>query len=165
MLAGKDETAMAQRPPSGRWSVNENLRHLLFAEQLHLGGLLAGERTWSPLGFTPAAMQVQRKLPEVAADTIPSVADILAAWDEVHAAVAGELAGNESELVHAALTRNLKHLRSHINVIGRLLSPKRANEPATRVRSADAATAGDLARLRLRGWTKDDPSRRPGSRK
>ena len=117
---------MAQRPPNGKWSVLENVRHLLFAEQAHLGQFVPGGRDWSPLGFTPQAMQATRKLPTVDPATMPRVDEVLSAWLAIHAAIAPGLAGMERADVHKELTRNLGHLRRHVAIIERLLRPRRS---------------------------------------
>ncbi len=39
LLEGLPDQVITQRPPSGKWSVLENVRHLLFAEQAHIGRL------------------------------------------------------------------------------------------------------------------------------
>jgi hypothetical protein len=46
MLRSKDSLLLARRPPNGDWSIVENVRHLLFAEQLHLGALLPERVKW-----------------------------------------------------------------------------------------------------------------------
>lgn len=47
-LDGMPEAAIARRPPSG-WSVIESVRHLLFAEQAHMGRLFREHPEWSAL--------------------------------------------------------------------------------------------------------------------
>ena len=44
---------LAERRPSGEWSVVENVRHLLFAERLYLGRFLPDGFTWSGLPTLP----------------------------------------------------------------------------------------------------------------
>lgn len=52
LLRAADPATLAAWPPNGDWSILENVRHLLFAEQLHLGGFLPGKVEFSPLGMT-----------------------------------------------------------------------------------------------------------------
>ena len=40
LLRARKPAALAQRPDSGEWSVVENVRHLLYAEQRHIESLL-----------------------------------------------------------------------------------------------------------------------------
>jgi hypothetical protein len=100
--------------------VLENVRHLLFAEQLHLGRFIPGGLPWSPLGFTPETMRQRRKL--ILTDDEPQcdVDDVLAAWATVHAATR-DFVQPETEQVRKQLDRNLRHLRAHIRVIEGLL--------------------------------------------
>ncbi|MEX2226452.1 MAG: DinB family protein [Dehalococcoidia bacterium] len=51
LLRSKNPGALARRPANGDWSIIENVRHLLFAEQAHLGRFLAGGFEWSPAGM------------------------------------------------------------------------------------------------------------------
>jgi len=101
--------------------VVETVRHLLFAEQLHLGRFVAGGQAWSPLGFTPESMRAVRKLPPVETEPVPSLNAVLSAWASVHATTMMALAEEDGEEVVQALTRNLRHLRSHIGEIERMV--------------------------------------------
>jgi DinB superfamily len=119
ILSGKDESMMAARPANGNWSVIENLRHLLFAEQGHIGSVLPGGVTqWSPLGLAPRGLQ--KRFPMMDPAATPKVADVLEAWQAAHAS-AGALAKVDTPEVRKALWVNLRHLRNHIKVIERLL--------------------------------------------
>lgn len=57
-LLADDDPRYVERPPSGKWSVVENLCHLLFAEQLHLGRHLPDPPPWHPFGVPPTGMQL-----------------------------------------------------------------------------------------------------------
>ena len=114
------ETALEQRPPSGAWSVLENVRHLLFAEQAHIGRLLRERPVWSPLGFTPETMRAARKLPPPS--TLgPTLAEVWAAWDVIHRANVARISETRPADAANALTRHLSHLRAHIATIERLV--------------------------------------------
>ncbi len=115
---------LARRLEGGGWSVLEVLRHLLFAEQLHLGRQDAERGGWSPLGYTPATMREARKAGE-RSENEPAVGDVLAEWQAVHERVEQALGQRDDTTVEAALRRNLKHLRAHMRSIERSL--KRAN--------------------------------------
>jgi DNA-binding GntR family transcriptional regulator len=116
LLAGQDEALLAERPPSGKWSVLENVRHLLFAEQAHLGRF---GQEWSSLGFTPQTMLHAKKLHTDG--TAPTVAAVMAAWEAVHATTRAALAEQDTDEVRHRVVRHLKHQRRHITVIERLL--------------------------------------------
>jgi hypothetical protein len=120
-LSGWDASVLAIRPPNGHWSVLEHVRHLLFAEQLHLGPFGAKPVVWSPFGFTPETMRRQRKLPPLEEDPSAfSVPEVLAAWQAVHAELRGSLQEDTPQL-RDRLARHLRHLRAHIDVIKKLL--------------------------------------------
>lgn len=120
MLAGKDSAALAQRPASGKWSALENVRHLLFAEQAHLGRFIPGGVDWSPLGLAPRNSAGEKRLQALGGVEAPDVADVLAAWEAAHAA-AKPFLDEDSERVRKAMDGNLRHLRAHLKVIERLL--------------------------------------------
>lgn len=120
MLAGRDQGLLAERPPSGKWSVLENVRHLLFAEQSHLGRFQPGGRTWSPLGLPPHNMQGNRRLQGVGEAVPESVTEVLNAWAEAHAAIRPGIEQDPASAARA-MQGNLRHLRAHIKVIERLL--------------------------------------------
>jgi hypothetical protein len=119
-LQGRDAALLAERPKNGRWSVLENVRHLLFAEQAHLGGFAPVREAWSPLGFTPETMQIQRKLPPVGDEAEPDVPDVLSAWETIHSTIRPHL-GRDTDRAQRALRKNLRHLQNHVQVIERLL--------------------------------------------
>jgi hypothetical protein len=50
-LEGFERAALVARPPNGDWSAIENIRHLLYAEQHHLGRFVAGGLGLSNLGL------------------------------------------------------------------------------------------------------------------
>lgn len=127
LLSGKDEPLLAERPSSGSWSVIENVRHLLFAEQLHLGRFIAGGQHWSSLGLTPHNMRGP-KFRLVGSRAPSSMGEALEAWEAVHASTR-ELAYEDTDEVRKALKRNLRHLHAHSRVIERLL---RAGSPGNK---------------------------------
>ncbi|MBI5949698.1 MAG: DinB family protein [Chloroflexi bacterium] len=116
LLSARDPSTLAERPPSGKWSVVENVRHLIFAEQSHLGRLVPGGRTWSPLGLPPHNMS----LPAIDTAASPGITEVLEAWQAVHAATR-TIPEPGLEPVRKNLDKNLRHLRAHTRVIERLL--------------------------------------------
>jgi hypothetical protein len=124
LVAGKDPAWLAERPPSGRWSVIENLRHLLFAEQAHLGRFLPGGQQLSAIGLPPGGMQGNRRVADAGTAVPSGVAEVFEAWQAAHAATR-TLVEHDTPEVRTALQRNLRHLRSHTRVIERLLRANR----------------------------------------
>lgn len=111
---------VATRPANGNWSVLENIRHLLFAEEAHLGRFVPGGPSFSPLGLPPPGMQGRARVrPAGTAETL-LLADVLDAWEASHAS-AREFLRGDSPRLRQALARNLRHLRLHIRVVQRLL--------------------------------------------
>jgi uncharacterized damage-inducible protein DinB len=124
LLSGKDPSLLAERPPNGQWSVIETVRHLLFAEQAHFGRFAPGGPQWSPLGLAPTGMQRREPFRTMGNAAVSSVEEVLQDWASVHAS-AHQLAQADKEEVREAFQRNLRHLRSHIKGIERLLRSHR----------------------------------------
>ena len=121
LLSGRDEAVLALRPPTGKWSVLENVRHLLFAEQAHLGQFVPGGYNWHPLGYTPETMLEAKKLSPADDAPVPNVAEVLQAWQTVHANTRAALADQDTDEVRYRLGRHIKHQRSHVDAIARLI--------------------------------------------
>jgi len=122
MLRSLDPRVLARRPTNGDWSIVENVRHLVFAEQLHLGGFLSDKVEWSRVGLT------ERTRPEFASvGTRPTndVEKVFAEWDAIHIPIrkAMKSAGGE---IQRALWRNHGHLRIHTGVIEKMLRKRGA---------------------------------------
>ncbi len=117
LVRAADAKALAKRPPSGAWSALENVRHLLFAEQLHFGRLLKGKTDFSPLGMT--GMRAKQFAPVGTAN--PRLEEVLAAWDEIRAANRKALRGRDDDTVRRTIYGNTHHLRIHTEVIERVL--------------------------------------------
>lgn len=120
LVTGRDNAALAARPPNGAWSVVENMRHLLFAEQAHLGHMLPTPPTFSPLGLPPPGMMGNKRVGLAGTNPSENVAEVMAAWDAAHAEIKAQLPANDPKF-DARLEKHLKHLRLHIGIVGRLL--------------------------------------------
>lgn len=118
-LVGEGDPRYAERPPSGKWSVVENLCHLLLAEQLHLGRYLSNPPPWSRFGLPPTGMQAQARFNGLGAAPA-SAADLFDAWAVVHEATKA-LADNDTAQVRVSLVRHVRHLRAHTRAIERQL--------------------------------------------
>jgi uncharacterized damage-inducible protein DinB len=110
---------LAQRPTPEAWSVVENVRHLLFAEQKHLGRLYLEGFAYSPIGLRTDGL---RRASGAGSQPTDDIEEVLAAWDAVHEEVRQALRGVADP--SAALDRNLRHLRSHVRTIERLLDER-----------------------------------------
>jgi len=122
LLRSKDAGAFAKRPASDEWSIVENVRHLLFAEQLHLGKFLPDGFEWSRLGLT---QRTGRTFADVGKDPTEDLEKVFQAWDAVHQPIREAVKGGDRD-AQKALDRHLKHLVHHINIIDKLLSESSA---------------------------------------
>lgn len=134
LLRAQDARGLAQQPLSGDWSIIENVRHLLFAEQAHLRRFVPNGAGWSPVGLSSFTR------PEIrAVGTKPTkdLETVLAAWDGAHRPIRAALKRHpDAAATRLALERHLKHLNNHITGIGRMLRrferEKRAARPPKR---------------------------------
>jgi hypothetical protein len=117
MLLSKNPTLLSRRPPSGDWSIIENVRHLLWAEQRHLGRFLPGPVQWSRVGMTGFR---GREFADVGTKPTANLEEVFTEWDEIHKSVRRAVKSATGD-VAAALTGNHKHLLYHINIIEKLL--------------------------------------------
>jgi uncharacterized damage-inducible protein DinB len=108
--------ALARRPTPEAWSVVENVRHLLFAEQKHLGRLYVEGFAYSPIGLRTDGRQ---RASGAGSQPTSDIEEVLAVWDAIHEEV--REAVERTDDVERALDRNLRHLRSHVRTIEKLL--------------------------------------------
>jgi hypothetical protein len=127
ILDGKDPAVLSARPANGDRSILENLRHMLFAEEAHLGALLPGGPRFSELGLPPPGIQRQERF-AMTRDVDTSAGEVFARWETAHV-YTRDAAEIDTESVRKAIARHLKHQRSHAQVIERLL---RAAERSSR---------------------------------
>lgn len=114
-LLADDDPAYRNRPPTGKWSVQENLQHLVFAEQAHFRRYLAeppAMSTWAPRNATKGTQFLAASINEVFAE-----------WARTHEATK-TLAGHDDPRLVDRLDRHVKHLRAHVKVIERLLKQR-----------------------------------------
>jgi hypothetical protein len=118
LVRGKDAKVLNERSSNGSWSIAENVRHLLFAEQLHLGGFLPEKVDWSPVGITG---MTAKKFANVGKWPTKDIDEVFAAWDAVHGPIRRAMKSAIGPDVERALWRNHRHLRIHADVIEQLL--------------------------------------------
>ena len=117
LLRSKDLEALAKRPASDEWSIIENGRHLLWAEQPHLGKFLPDGFEWSRVGLSG---RTGRAYAEVGKEPTDDLEEVLQAWNAVHSSIREAVKGGGEE-VQKGLGRNLKHLVRHRDTIEKLL--------------------------------------------
>lgn len=120
LIDGRDNADLAARPPNGAWSVVENLRHLLFAEQAHLGRLLPTPPAFSPLSLPPPGMMGSKRVGLAGTQPSADAVEVFAAWDTTHADIKAQLPANDPKF-DVRIEKHVKHLRLHIGIIERLL--------------------------------------------
>jgi hypothetical protein len=136
MLRGQDARVLARRPPKGDWSIVENLRHLLWAEQVHLSKVLPGPVAWSPVGLTKFTAA---RFADVGTQPTDDVAVVFREWDRVHRAIVKALPSAKGD-VERTLWGDARHLRIHTDGIEKLLRKFAGDAPSD--------TAPSPARLR-----------------
>lgn len=120
MIETRNKETLTKRPPSGEWSVIENVRHLLFAEQLHLGRFVPEGGGFSKLGLTPDFFKEMPQFAEVDTEPTDDLEKVLAAWDEVHQATLEALVDSKA-VTPKDVQDHLDHLLFHLNIIEKLL--------------------------------------------
>jgi hypothetical protein len=122
MLRGRDAKMLNRRPPNGTWSIVEHVRHLLFAEQAHLGGYLPNAARsgveWSPIGEGGSA---GRKLKQVGSKPSKDIDEVFAEWDRIHRPIRAAMKSASGREAERSLWGNHRHLSTHTVIIERLL--------------------------------------------
>lgn len=120
LLAGDASPELYQRPPPGTWSAAEILRHLLFAEQIHLHRLLPLEASWATVGLGQFEVTKEARAARMVGTDASTISEVLEAWRRAHAHVRPHIT-TDTDAVRVALFRNLRHLRTHTREVERLL--------------------------------------------
>jgi hypothetical protein len=116
LLERFEPAALAARPPNGDWSAIENIRHLLYAEQHHLGRFLPGGLGLSQLGLP------QGKFAAITGtDPRTDLRAVVGEWERVHAAACAGVDLARPELADQ-LPRLLRHQQAHGRLAARALS-------------------------------------------
>ncbi len=101
-LRATDPHLLTTAPGPGRWCALEHVRHLMFAEDLHLNHfILQNENPLNPMGMLPEFLADLPKYQNVGTEPCTDRETILAAWDSTHAAMMAYLADMTSETLHA----------------------------------------------------------------
>jgi hypothetical protein len=134
LLRRQDARVLAKRPPSGDWSIIENVGHLVFAEQAHLGKFLPDGTAWGPMDLRPrgkpfavkgGTVVIRREGRQLVADfegaQPPSDLErALQSWDVIHRPIRAALKADPARAADA-LERHLGHLQRHVEAIEKLL--------------------------------------------
>ena len=120
LLEAGDHAAYATRPASGEWSVVENVRHLLFAEQLHLGKFVPEGGAFSKLGLTPDFAKDIDQFSDVGTEPSEDLEAVIAAWDVIHESILNAVI-DSADAKPKDVQDHLDHLLYHFNIIKELL--------------------------------------------
>jgi hypothetical protein len=86
LLRSTEPRILTAQPGPERWSVIENLRHLVFAEDLYLNRwILRNDQPWNPVGLIPNFLKDDPAYDGVGGEPTEDLEAILAAWEEIHA--------------------------------------------------------------------------------
>jgi len=124
-LRAEPAGALAVRPAPEVWSVVENVRHLLYAEERHIARICVDGFAYSAIGM-PTNGEPRRN--GAGTESTDDLDRVLSAWRTVHEQVRNAL-GSDGAAVRA-LERNLVHFRQHMRVIERLLDADGGAKPA-----------------------------------
>jgi hypothetical protein len=117
LLERFEPAALAARPPNGDWSAIENIRHVLYAEQHHLGRFVPGGLGLSDLGLP------QGRFAAITGSNDPrtDLRVVFDEWERVHAAAC---VGIDLALPGVAdqLPRLWRHQQAHGRLAARSLS-------------------------------------------
>lgn len=135
LLRSQDPRVLSKRPPSGDWSIIENVRHLVFAEQAHLGRFLPGGSAWGPMDLRArgktftlkgGTVVIRRDGRQLVADfdgaqPANDVDRAFASWEVIHKPIRAALKSNAPDL-RPVLERHLAHLQRHVEAIEKQLA-------------------------------------------
>lgn len=84
-LRAADPDVLVARPSAGKWSAIEQVRHLLFAEDLYFNRwILRNDRPWNPLGLLPAFLGNEATYATVGVQATHDLEAVWAEWDALH---------------------------------------------------------------------------------
>jgi len=101
VLRAADADSLITRPATAKWSALENVRHLVFAEDLYLNRwILRNDEPWNRLGLLPAFLAGDPNYTDVGSQPTDDLEAVLAAWEDINARVRTFVAGLTPEELH-----------------------------------------------------------------
>ena len=126
------------RPSPEKWSAIEQVRHMLFAEDLYLNrGILNSDRPWNRMGLLPTFLEEDAAYADVGSQPCKDLETVLAAWDDVHAGTQTFLADVTAE----DLQRRVHDAVVGQGTVGQVLQGL-ANHDLRHIRQAEAVLGG-----------------------
>jgi len=134
-LRSTDPALLITKPAPDQWSALENVRHLVFAEDLYLNRwLLQNQKPMSKLGVLPSFLAGDAGYSEVGSQPTDDLATVLAAWEELHAQTWQFVGGLTSE----ELRRDTSQRDFGQGTVGKILQGL-AQHDLVHIRQAQAA--------------------------
>jgi hypothetical protein len=136
-LRGADPALLSTRPDPENWSAIENLRHLIFAEDLYLNRwILQNDEPWCKLGLRPAFLADDPRYADVGSQSSEDIETLLAAWEAIHTRMMSFVATVSAEELH----RDTSKIDFGQGIVGRVLQTL-ARHDLEHIRQAEAAVA------------------------
>ncbi len=130
-----DPRLLTLHPDPENWSILENLRHLIFAEDLYLNRwLLQNNEPWCKLGLRPAFLANDLRYADVGSQPSDDLETLLSAWDAIHSRMMAYVAGVQAEDLH----RDTSQIDFGQGTVGRVLQTL-ASHDLEHIRQAEAA--------------------------
>jgi len=137
-LRATDAGRLATRPSVDEWSVLENVRHMLFAEDLYLNRfILQNDKPWNGLGLLPDFLLSREGYAGVGSESSDDLETVLAAWNAVRADTQAFLVDLTPEKLRSP-ARNLDG--ELVKTVGQILQGL-ARHDLEHIRQAEAALA------------------------
>jgi len=134
-LREADPALLAARPDPDNWSAIENLRHLIFAEDLYLNRwLLQNNEPWCKHGLRPAFLADNPDYAEVGSQPCEDIEQLLAAWESIHVRMMAFVATVSADELH----RDTSKLDFGQGTVGRVLQTLSLHD-LEHIRQAEAA--------------------------
>jgi uncharacterized protein YjbI with pentapeptide repeats len=137
-LRAADAGLLAARPSADEWSALENVRHMLFAEDLYLNRfILQNDKPWNRLGLLPDFLTSREGYAGVGSESSDDLETVLAAWNAVRADTQAFLVDLTPEKLRSP-ARNLDG--ELVKTVGQILQGL-ARHDLEHIRQAEAALA------------------------
>jgi uncharacterized protein YjbI with pentapeptide repeats len=136
-LRSTDPALLSARPDPENWSAIENLRHLIFAEDLYLNRwLLQNDEPWCQQGLRPAFLMNDARYDGVGSQPTEDIEILLASWEAIHA----HMMAFADVLTREELLRDTSTLDFGQGTVGRVLQTLSQHD-LEHIRQAEAAVA------------------------
>lgn len=124
-LRGCDPSLLTARPKPEQWSALENLRHLVFAEDLYTNRwLLRNEEPWCKLGLRSGFLDGLPGYEDVGSQPTEDLEKVLAAWTAIHARLLSYVDG----ISPAELRRDTRGIDFGQGTVGKILQGLAAHD-------------------------------------